>query len=300
MPSPSSKPTSNRSRSTRPEERICPCCGGLRPFQFVFAKWGFDILRCHDCGLGQTLVPPDFDPTSIYTEQYFQGGHRDGYADYRGSEQVLRNDFRRTVQWIRKAGVQNGTLLEIGCAFGFFLKEAEPFYQCHGIEITPEAVAYCQSRNLRVTSQTPEEVCQALGKGFDVVVMLDVIEHLMNPGTLVEQLQRTIRPNGIIALTTGDWNSFYSRLAGPKWRLLTPPQHLFFFTLEALERLFRRCGFEIITFDHPWKFVPVGLAAYQVSRRVGFSFRQGELLNRVGIPVNLFDVVRVIAKRTPS
>ena len=44
---------------------------------------GFEIVQC-SCGLARTLLPGGFDPASIYTEAYFHGGHRDGYADYEG------------------------------------------------------------------------------------------------------------------------------------------------------------------------------------------------------------------------
>jgi hypothetical protein len=47
----------------------------------------------------------------------------------------------------------------------------------------------------------------------------------------------------------------------------------------------------------PWKFVPLGLAVYQAGRRFGLRLRWLERLNGLGIPVNLFDTMRVLARK---
>ena len=100
----------------------CPACGALTPHRYLYAKNGCDILRCAQCGLGRADAT-HFDPAAYYTDDYFSGGHADGYADYRGAEPVLRREFARTVDFIRRHRA-GGKLLDIGCAYGFFLQEA--------------------------------------------------------------------------------------------------------------------------------------------------------------------------------
>jgi hypothetical protein len=68
------------------------------------------------CGTGCTDAQ-GFNPALYYTDDYFSGGHADGYSDYRGSEEVLRREFARTVHFIRRSR-RGGRLLEIGCAYG--------------------------------------------------------------------------------------------------------------------------------------------------------------------------------------
>jgi hypothetical protein len=78
---------------------------------------------------------------------------------------------------------------------------------------------------------------------------------------------------------------------------MTPPQHLFFFTPHALRTLLTRHGFEIEECTHPWKVVPLKLAAYQLMNRLGFRRRPPASLAAIGVPMNLFDVMRVVARK---
>jgi cyclopropane fatty-acyl-phospholipid synthase-like methyltransferase len=97
----------------------CVACGD-RATSRLYDVNGFDVVRC-PCGLARTVLPADFDPTTIYSEAYFQGGQHDGYADYTASEASLRHEFRRTLAALP---VKQGRLIEIGSAYGYFLDEA--------------------------------------------------------------------------------------------------------------------------------------------------------------------------------
>ncbi len=101
----------------------CPACGTVTLQAFLYDKNGCHILRCTQCGLGRAETG-DFDPESYYTADYFSGGHDDGYADYLGAEPILRREFAGTVDFIRRFK-PSGRLLDVGCAYGFFLQEAK-------------------------------------------------------------------------------------------------------------------------------------------------------------------------------
>ena len=77
---------------------------------------------------------------------------------------------------------------------------------------------------------------------------------------------------------------------------MTPPQHLFYFSRATLRALLERLGFAVVRCDRPWKYVPLGLAAYQVGSRLGMRLKPLESI-RLGVPVNLFDTVRVVARK---
>ena len=65
-------------------------------------KQNCDILRCQECRLGRADTT-GFDPANYYSNKDFSGGHTDGYADYLGTEPVLRREFGREVDFIRKS-----------------------------------------------------------------------------------------------------------------------------------------------------------------------------------------------------
>jgi predicted RNA-binding Zn-ribbon protein involved in translation (DUF1610 family) len=110
----------------RDRSHVCPACGQASVQRLLYSKNGCDILRCERCGLGRAEAM-DFDPESYYTSDYFSGERPDGYADYIGTENILRREFAGTVEFIRKFRA-SGRLLDVGCAYGFFLHEAKRFF----------------------------------------------------------------------------------------------------------------------------------------------------------------------------
>jgi hypothetical protein len=105
-----------------------------------------------------------------------------------------------------------------------------------------------------------------------------------------------MRPGARLLLTTGDIGSLSARAAGRRWRLMTPPQHLWFFSRTTLGTLLERAGFRVCAVDRPSKLVPLSLMAYQALRMLGA--RSPESLRAVPghVRLNLFDTMRVVAE----
>lgn len=276
----------------------CPACGDTTAHRVLCSKNGCHILQCPACGLGHAQAS-GFDPDTYYTDDYFSGGHADGYADYRGAEPVLRREFSHTVRFIRQHR-DGGRLLDVGCAYGFFLQEARPFYDVAGIEIASEAAAYGRQQGLRVLTGAADAGNLARCGIQDVIVMLDVIEHLPSPRDTLALCAEHLRPGGIMVITTGDFASHYARLAGAGWRLMTPPQHLWYFTSESIRRMAAPLGLRMESFDHPWKIVPLSLVTFQIRRMLGLRSSGGSTASRLGIPVNLFDAMRIVLRKEAS
>ena len=274
----------------------CPACGSIASHEYLYHKNGCEILRCMECGIGRTEAR-GFDPAMYYTDDYFSGGRADGYANYLGAERVLRREFARTVQFVRKH-CDSGRLLELGCAYGFFLQEAKRYFDVAGIELAEDAAAHCRHNGLRVLTGVADDLqLRALGS-MDVIVLLDVIEHLPEPHETLALCARHLRPGGIVVLTTGDFGSALARMTGASWRLMTPPQHLWFFTAASIERLASRLSMRVEALDHPWKIVPASLIWFQLARMLGLKSTGAALASRLGVPVNLFDAMRVVLRRT--
>src|SRR5215471_16390570 len=138
---------------------FCPACGYPTEHRFLYSKNGCDIFQCAGCGLGRADAK-SFDPQHYYTDEYFSGGQADGYADYRGAEPVLRCEFARTVDFIRRHK-SDGRLLDIGCAHGFFLQEAQRHFEVSGIEISDDAARYARQRGLNVITGIADEATLA-------------------------------------------------------------------------------------------------------------------------------------------
>ena len=131
----------------------------------------------------------------------------------------------------------------------------------------------------------------------DTVVMLDVIEHLPDPRETLQVVSEKLRRGGYLLLTTGDFSSLAAKLLGTNWRLMTPPQHLWFFTPESLRALGDSVGLEVIDVKYPFKKVPLGLIAYQLFRFVNIQPKLPAWLHKYGIMMNMFDAMRVVMRK---
>jgi SAM-dependent methyltransferase len=272
---------------------ICPACGVVTRHASLYVKNHCEVLRCEACGLGRADAS-GFDPATYYTKDYFSGEHADGYADYLATEPVLRRQFAREVDFIHRR-CPSGDLVEIGCAYGFFLQEAKRYFSVAGIELADNAAAHCRRQGLNVVNGVAsEQTLDRLGPA-NIFVLLDVIEHLPDPFDTLLRCAHHTKAGGRIVLTTGDFGSAVARLAGAHWRLMTPPQHLWFFTAEGFRRWGQRIGMRVESYDHPWKIVPLSLMAYQFGRMIGqpMTAKPG---GRIGVPVNLYDAMRIVLR----
>ena len=190
------------------------------------------IVRCPRCEL--CFYEGEADPATIYKRNYFVDGE---YANYEADKPVLQMNFRRRIARLRRllpgtagavpgAGAeqgQNGRLLEIGSAYGFFLEIAAEHWQVRGLDVAADAVEHAHTAmGLDVTCcdflDLPDEA-----EAYDIVCLWDTIEHLTHPVRVIEKAARWLKPGGLLALTTGDIGSPMARLRGQRWRLIHPP-----------------------------------------------------------------------------
>jgi len=282
---------------TTSTRRPCLACWKETEHIFLWIKDNSSVFRCIKCNLG-SATKGTFDPALFYVGDYFNGKIREGYADYLGSESVLRGEFRRIIDFARQT-VPSGTLIEIGAAYGFFLLEAKDHYRVHGVEIAEEAAEFARERGLDVrTGGLTRSILEEIGP-IDVAVMLDVIEHLENPKAALELCSEFLRPGGAVILTTPDFASLLARITGKSWRNMTPPQHLWYFTRDSIARMAAAAGLEVYQVSHPWKRVPMSLIAQLISRYTGLELPRSMLtsLSKIGLPVNLFDAMRIVLRK---
>jgi SAM-dependent methyltransferase len=193
-------------------DRACIACDKNSPHVFRFKVNGCEIWQCEQCGLGRAETST-FDPKSYYTVDYFSGSRADGYSDYLGAEPVLRREFARSIDFVRRF-VPSGRLLDVGCAYGFFLKQARCHFDIFGIELAEQAAASCREAGLNVLSGVANESNMERIGEVDVITMFDVIEHLPQPREVLALCYRYLKPGGIIVITTGRFCIYGGALGG--------------------------------------------------------------------------------------
>jgi hypothetical protein len=121
--------------------------------------------------------------------------------------------------------------------------------------------------------------------------MLDTIEHLLDPGAMVDKASRTLRTGGLLYLTTGDLDSLYAKVFGRRWRMIAPPLHVYYFTPDTIRRLLAEHGLETVQVTHPPKYHDISSVAKH------FSGGRISLPWSLPVPLNLGDTMAVLARK---
>ena len=119
--------------------------------------------------------------------------------------------------------------------------------------------------------------------------------------------RRLLRPGGLLALSTGDAAALVARLCGIRWHLLTPRHHNFFFTSRTISDLLARHGFDVRSSGHPGNTYSIAYLVHKLRTLVDIHpvralsiINEQRFLSRLAVPVNLFDIVTVIAVKRRS
>jgi SAM-dependent methyltransferase len=252
-----------------PEQRVhCPVCGTAAGTPWML-KNGFPILQCMTCGSG--FLPGDVVPDNLedlYSEEYFRGDRATGYPTYLADAALLKRNFSRRLAWIESLH-RPGRLLEVGAAYGFFLKQAHACgWDAMGVEIAADC-AEAASELAGVPVVTGDFLDASLPTGFDVVAMFDVIEHMRDPIACIERARSLLAPDGLLVIETGDIASPWARLLGARWYFLDPPQHLVYFSAASLESAMRRSGFTgSVRIRRLGRWVSLANIAFKLTRQV--------------------------------
>lgn len=118
------------------------------------------------------------------------------------------------------------TVLDFGCYTGEFLARLPPHVQRHGVEVSTAAAAVATVRAAALVTRTLEQ--QPMSLRFDVIIAMDVFEHVPSPRELLTRLLTRLAPGGLLVVTTGDGGNGLFRLTGPRWWYCYFPEHIAF------------------------------------------------------------------------
>jgi SAM-dependent methyltransferase len=280
----------------------CPGCSSaaLRPWIEVR---GFQYVTCGGCSLA-TLRPDQVAaPDRLYTADYFERGAQSGYTDYAADEPVHRLNARRHLVRLERSGIRPpGTLLDVGCAAGFFMHEASiRGWTVSGVDVSPWSRDYARKRFGFTIFSSIEEARAAVPGGFDAVTAFQVLEHLPDVHGALRSLRLALKPGGALCVETWDRGSRAARLAGTGWQQLSPPSVVHLFDRSSLNDLLHDSGFARARLRPMSKFLSVAWAAGLVGSKLGSGWitriAASALLRRVPLPYFLDDLVYLTTHR---
>ena len=229
-------------------EHKCPVCGNSQSVFALCEVNGFSVFGCKVCGADHVFPMPGSELLKAYydREQGFEGGEVGGYQSYDQQTAWSVEVIKPILEEFE--GEQGLSVLDVGCGYGTHLDLAASLgWKCFGVELSVHARQIAQQR-LAGKAYIVETVVDLIPHEFDLVLMLDVIEHLPSPYTLFYSLFSigAITPKTRIIISTPNAGSDEARQNPAQWSYRHPPSHLIYYSADSLRFLLEKLHFSRI------------------------------------------------------
>ena len=235
---------------------VCPGCHGSEWVEIDGSDQSYRLFACVRCGCCRIDGGPVV-PSRLYDDYY----SADDARRLSGIFDVLwRRKRRARARLILRHTPPGAVVCDVGCERGELLnllKDAG--CRVMGTQMSTRAAEFAWQRfGIRVyVGELPH--APFANDGFDVVLMLNVLEHLPDPERYVEQIARMVRPGGAFWVEVPNVASFTARVTKKHWLHHDPPHHLWGFNNVALTRLLERHGFVVEQrYPYTWEHGPIG------------------------------------------
>lgn len=275
---------------TRVRESSLPDVVTEETFRISSADYGHTgaIDRCDTCGFHQCT-----DMTDVL--KYYETMDDPAYKQTHSQRALQQSAMLQAVPL--KTDAKGLRLLDVGTGIGILVQEARRMgYEAIGVEPSQKLQAHAVSLGLPVVQGVlphPE-----ISGPFDVVTIIDVIEHVTDPVDLLRSAADLLAPGGILVVVTPDRSSIAAATMGRRWWHYRVA-HISYFEPETLEAALGHAGLRQIGLRRPTWYFPMD---YLAERALGYMprwlrFPVPRVSSKITVPLNLRDSIMVFAEQ---
>jgi len=231
----------------------CAVCGEIRPALFKIWFDGYvKLYKCLRCGFISQFAGPGkltilTEYKDLYTLDFLNMGQEFMYPKRR---RVLQD----IVDCIASIKV-GGSILDVGCGDGHFLYLcSKKGFNCYGVEDSKQLSSYASTK-------TGAKVVQGLynkemfpENSFDIITLIQVLEHIPTPIDALETVRHHLRTNGILVIEVPSIHS--PHFLAYQWtgikKFVKPPtgviySHFGYYCPKSITMLTEKCGFKRVS-----------------------------------------------------
>jgi 2-polyprenyl-3-methyl-5-hydroxy-6-metoxy-1,4-benzoquinol methylase len=225
---------------------------------------GFRVIEDSTYGFRRLEpIPPEAEVSEFYESHYYdllRKGNRapeisrimDGGDAAAKELEWLRGGLYTDILSVLDEAAPGRKLLEVGCGTGDFVAfSQEHGFSSVGTEPSIEAAQRAASQGLTVHNMTLDKfVVHSEAAKFDVVVMINVLEHVPDPVRTLQECKQVLVPGGILCVRVP--NDFTEMQAAAKQKTgadawwIAVPDHINYFNFASLNQTFDRIGFDTV------------------------------------------------------
>ena len=244
------------------------------------------IYECLNCGFFQC---PDLSDSLRFYEDLEDEEYEQTRSERSRQERLLLNVVKRYRHY--------GSLLDIGAGSGILVEKALGMgYRAEGVEPSRWLQERAKKRDLPIRLGTfPHE---EINKKYDIITLIDVLEHVPNPVELLSDIHDALTNKGIGVLVTPDIASFAAKIMGAKWWHFRVA-HIGCFNKSTLLLALKKANLKPISIFRPVWFFPATYLFERIKKYFSLlrKIAAPKCFKSIVIPLNLHDSLMVIFKR---
>jgi 2-polyprenyl-3-methyl-5-hydroxy-6-metoxy-1,4-benzoquinol methylase len=248
------------------ESVFCGVCGSNnwstyasgKDYEYHTSTDEFQMVECQVCGnIYLNPRPAQEELSVIYPPNYYSYNY-DKVINHVAIRAKDWLDSIKVKQWMSYLTTSTPRFLDVGCGNGRHLKMlyrlGVPKKYLYGVELSKAPIEDLNSEGFQGYFGRIEDVAKKLpGESFDLIVLLQVLEHVSEPQTMISILANLLRPGGVLIIETPNTDSIDVKLFKRSyWGGYHFPRHWNLMNQATLTRLAQTHGLEVKAF----KFLP--------------------------------------------
>jgi 2-polyprenyl-3-methyl-5-hydroxy-6-metoxy-1,4-benzoquinol methylase len=253
----------------------CALCGSKYSFmvyetsdlRLKLSDETFRLICCNECGLNHTdPMLPAAESAAFYPKD----ARSDQSMAWTLFSSVLNHKKYRKIVGNSKAG----KILDIGCGNGSLLSLFKrENWVVHGVEISKTRFESAKKElPLESIYNCTVEEAKFESNYFDVVVLNHVLEHIADPNDSLKEINRVLKPSGLLYLSVPNISSLQFKVAKEDWYHLDIPRHIFHYNPETITKILEKNGFQTTKVSFPFLDFPLDFAYSLASKPASGSF----------------------------
>lgn len=222
----------------------------------ALASFSAEYLLCKAChtlaskpGLTAMTTVVTNDDEDFYGKNYWLNHQSEALGQANIFKRARHDLSERCIYWLRSLlsyKLPPAKLVEIGSAHGGFTSLLQQTgFEATGLELSPFIAEFARKTFDIPMLVGPIEDQVMPEDSFDIVILMDVLEHLSDPVATLRKCLHVLKRDGILVIQTPAYpkQSTYEALvkkAHPFLNMLQAKEHLYLFSVEAIEAFFRK------------------------------------------------------------
>lgn len=185
--------------------------------------------------------------TDKFEKEYFTEMY-DGNYDKRNPPYKFRSYLSQIKPFIKNKSTK---LLDIGCAYGSFLKEADQLLSVSGTDISEHAIAIAKTRLKHVQFSQSSILDIPQNEKFDIITCFDVLEHVPDIDAALIHIKGLLKEDGILVFSVPVYDTLIGKLVE---KLDKDPTHVHKKSRYWWGDLLKKHSFDLISWKGIWRY----------------------------------------------